>query len=197
MEPYIEPVISLTEEAGQILKQIPEESIKNAGVNLVSRITMSMWTKLRGSAVPETSDHTTGSQINPANKVPDHSEVLTQLRLAEAQVDSLRRNVHRCECDDSKSCSVYCNHKFKLTQLATIGVRLESLFAQLPLSDEKVQQHIDEVWKCMNTLALAVAKYGEGIDVPRVLPLSYKDENNDDFQQRFKSSIIGLEACLA
>lgn len=197
MDQYIEPVVKFAEEAGRVLRQIPEDTIRNTGVNLVTRLSTHCWTKLRGTTSAQCSDNDTKSSFNPINNESNHHEVLIQLRLAEIQVDSLRRSINRCECNTSKSCSVHCNHLYKLNQLAAIADRLTLLFAQLPLSNQKVQQHIDELWTCINSLGLTVAKYGEGIDVSEVLPLCYKVEKNDAFQQRFKDSIIGLENCLA
>lgn len=67
----------------------------------------------------------------------------------------------------------------------------------VPHSNTLAQQYLANINKQAAELLLGIDKYANGIRSEDVLAINYIIDEQDAFQQRFKASIIGLEACLA
>jgi hypothetical protein len=67
----------------------------------------------------------------------------------------------------------------------------------VPYSNTLAQQYLAIINKQAAELLLGIDKYANGIRSEDVMAINYRIDELDAFQQRFKDSIIGLEACLA
>ena len=102
-----------------------------------------------------------------------------------------------CSCKDGSCYQFHCGQLHRMRVLSDAINAFVLHLPSVPHSNTLAQQYLANINKQAAELLLGIDKYANGIRSEDVLAINYIIDEQDAFQQRFKASIIGLEACLA
>ena len=171
-----------------ILEAVVADTAKDILKNTWKKVTS--WKK-------EKSDLASSPQTNETN-LPTTNNLMLHARKLSMIIDSVRYpGFSGCSCKCGRCSQFRCGQQHRIIVLKEAINEFASQLPYVPYSNTLAQQYLANINNQAIELLLGIDKYASGIRTADVLDINYQIDELDAFQQRFKSSIIGLEACLA